>query len=183
MWKGALGAALLLVAAAAPVAAQDQGLDVTVAYQFQRVSCSDCGDAINAPLGFSLDAAGPLLSSLWSWVGQIDWSRKSESNVTETFSTFAAGVRWSSRQPSGAIPFLQVLLGATRDKGSVDVGNTTVTTSNTNFQFEVDGGAAFPISSDNKTSLVGQLGYRRVTQDPGLNNFRVVAGVRFNLGG
>ncbi len=180
-WMGTLGTLVVLVVAAVPAAAQDEGIDAAVAYQFQRVSCSDCGNATNFPAGFSLDAAGPL-GSLWSWVGQIDWSRKSESNVTTTLSSFAGGVRWSSRQPSGAIPFVQVLIGATRDKGSVEVGNTTITHSTTNFEFEVDGGAAYPITSDNKTSVVGELGYRRIAQDPGLNNVRLVAGVRFNLG-
>jgi hypothetical protein len=179
-------AAGLLIGAAAPVAAQSKGVDLTVGYQFQRLMCSGC-DSTNIPAGFSADVGGTIVPML-SWVGQVDWGRKSQtvvsSDVTTTITFFGGGVRWSPMQSSGMSPYLQVLVGATRDAFSNNVpvlGN--ISGSETKFTFDVDGGVALPISSDNKTSLVAQVGYRRIAEDLALNDIRFVVGARFKLGG
>jgi hypothetical protein len=165
----------LLVGAAAPVAAQSKGVDVTLGYQFQRVTCSGC-DSTNIPAGFSADVGG-MINSMWSWVGQVDLGRKSQTfgsvDLTNTLTFFGGGARWSQMQGSGVSPYLQVLLGGTRDTSA----------STTNFTFDVDGGVAVPISSDMKTSVVGQVGYRRIAEDTALNDIRLVLGVRFKIGG
>jgi hypothetical protein len=87
-------------------------------------------------------------------------------------STLAGGVRASTFGVFG-----QLLVGATRDSQSSDsAGHDSLT----KFEFELDGGVATPIA--NRTSLVGEAGYRHVAEDPSLNNFRLLVGIRFNLG-
>lgn len=171
---------LALVAIATPVAAQDRAIDVTAAYQFQRVSCSDCADATNVPAGFSLDVSGSLIP-MAGWVAQFDVSRKSsDGDATNSFTTFGVGGRWSGSS-SGTTPFVQALVGLSRNK--LEVG--TFSSSDTHLMVEVDGGVAVAVSSDRNTSIVGQIGYRRVAQDltSGLNILRIVVGVRVKLGG
>jgi hypothetical protein len=160
-------------------AAQDKGVDVTAAYQFQRISC--CGSSTNLPAGFSVDAAG-MVTPMLSWLGQVDLSRKSELSTTETLTSFAAGVRWSGRQTSGTTPFAQALVGAAHD--SFDVSNSVLSAGNsvTKLLFDIDGGIAFPITMNKRISAVGEIGYRRIAEDPGLNGVRILLGVRFKVG-
>jgi len=86
---------VMLVAASAlavPATAQE----LSFGYQVQRFS-SD-GDNVTAPFGVSFSVAGPSSGAL-SLVGQLDWSRKHESETvfgtsvdgTANFTAFAAG--------------------------------------------------------------------------------------------
>jgi hypothetical protein len=171
--------AILVLGAAGSVKAQDKGVDITAAYQYQRVSCSDCGDATNVPKGFSIDASGSLRPML-SWVGQIDWSRKTIDPSSVTLTSVGVGGRWSGPQMSAATPYVQVLIGFTHD--SFDSGSGGFGSGSENsFMFDIDGGVAVPITSDKRASVVGQVGYRRVAEDPGLNVIRVNVGVRFRI--
>src|ERR1700676_4699975 len=109
-----------------------------------------------------------MINSMRSWVGQFDLGRKSQTfgsvDLTNTLTFFGGGARWSQMQGSGVSPFLQVLVGGTRDSSA----------STTKFTFDVDGGVAVPISSAMKTSFGGQVGYRRIAEDTALNDIRLV---------
>jgi hypothetical protein len=178
-----IGAVLLLIGAASPVAAQSNGFEVEPFYQFQHSSCSDCGDAVNFPMGFGADVTG-MINPMWSWVGDLDFSRKSESavgvDITETVVFFGAGARWTKMQASGIAPFVQFMIGAARDSVDTDLFGSD---SQTKFGFDVDGGVRYPLGANNKTSLFGQIGYRRVQTDPGSNIIRLALGVSIKVGG
>src|SRR5262245_61778338 len=95
---------------AAPV----RGQELSFGYQVQHFSSE--GDSLNAPLGISLNFAAPT-SGMLSVVGQVDWSRKSESGTlfgtsleaTANFTTFAGGVRLSARGNPSVTPFMEAL--------------------------------------------------------------------------
>src|SRR5262245_52377263 len=104
----AVALVLAVAALAAPAAAQD----LSVGYQLQRFSGG--GDGTTVPLGLSVSVAGPV-SKTGAIVGQIDWSRKHQSEAvfgtsveaTATFVAFAGGVRHSARGNQNATPFVE----------------------------------------------------------------------------
>jgi hypothetical protein len=167
---------------AVPASAQN----VSFGYQFQHLS--NGGDGFNMPLGLNVDAAVPVGSRL-SIVGQVDWSRKSESETfvgtsveaTLSATTYGGGVRWTGRAPSVA-PYIDVLFGATHFSGNGNVAGVEVLSdSSTDAMFQVGGGVAVPL--DGATSVIGQFDYRRIfTDDEGTNSIRFVAGIRFGFG-
>jgi hypothetical protein len=175
-----VGVAMLVLGTAASASAQDKRFDLTAAYQYQHLSC--CDTSRNMGAGFNVDVAGKLTPML-QWVGQIDFSKHSDDDLgtSEKLTAYAAGVRWSAPATSFITPFAQVLLGAAHD--SFDVTNNVLSASNsqTKFLFDVDGGVAYPLTQTKTVSAVGEIGYRRIAEDPGLNGFRVVFGVRFKV--
>ncbi len=170
---------LVLAACAAPAAAQE----VSFGYQMQRFSSE--GDSVSAPFGVSLSIAGPTSGSL-SVVGQVDWSRKHESETvlgtsvagTANFAGFAGGVRWSGRSTPGATPFAEALFGVMRTSGSAQVAGVSVgSDSETNPMFEIGGGVAVPMAGP--LGVFGQVGYRRIfPDDSAVNGLRFVAGIQ-----
>jgi len=181
--------------AAAPAGAQE----ISLGYQWQRISVDAdeiSSDCCTAPVGINVDVSAPLTPAL-DFVGQLDWSRWSESQVilgtsvdaSLDFTTFGAGIRWSARRnrgARGATPYLQGLLGATHTSIGCDVGGfdcddvlTDDETSATDFMFQIGGGVAVPMGG---VSLVGQFDYRRILfEGEGANGIRFVAGVRVSL--
>jgi hypothetical protein len=175
-----------LVLAAAPASAQE----LSIGYQWQQFSAE--GDSITAPFGFNLDVAGPISPDL-DIVGQLDWSRKKEDEVifgtsvdaAAHFTTFGAGIRWSSRTNPGATPFVHALFGATRSSFSCEVAGVSCDeffdedTSRTDPMFQIGGGVVIPIGG---WGIVGQLDYRRIFgDDTGVNSIRLVGGVRLGI--
>jgi hypothetical protein len=178
--KRTVVALMLTVAASAPAAAQE----LLLGYQVQRFG-SD-GDSVTAPLGVSVSVAGPR-SRAARLVGQVDWSRKRESetllgtsfDATADFTAFAGGVRVGGVTRTGAEPFFDVLFGAIRSSGSARVAGQSVgSASETDPMFEVGGGVAVPVGGG-ALGVFGQLAYRRVFADgTGVNGARFVAGIR-----
>ena len=175
-------AVVLLMGAAAPVAAQ--GFEWTAAYQFQRLTCGDCGDPFNMPAGFYVDVARRIMPNL-HLVGQSDWSRKRESETfggtrfesTSTLSTFGAGARWMSQTSPKATPFIQALVGVTHESDKQTAAGFSESHSENNRMVQFGGGVTVPVSGN--IGVVGQLDYRRIfTEDQGVNSIRFVAGIR-----
>ncbi len=102
--------AVLTVGMAVPAAAQD----VSVGYQFQRITDEP---GLNLPAGFNVDASFPLGISGLRAMGQVDWSRKSESERiggttvegSTTLTAYGGGVRWGGVASGRAAPFVQVV--------------------------------------------------------------------------
>ena len=175
---------LVVVGAVRPVVAQD----LSVGYQFQRLSAA--GDSLNLPAGFDVDISAPILGDV-RVVGQFDWSRRTESKVilgttlegTSTFSTFGGGVRWTSHANPSATPFIQLVVGATResDKGKIaGVSFSGADFSATDTMMQFGGGVAVPLNK--RVSAVGQFDYRRIfTKNPRTNSIRFVGIIRFVL--
>ena len=172
--------------AAVPASAQE----LSLGYQWQRISADDENQSL--PLGFNIDVAGPITPTL-DIVGQLDWSRRSESETifgtsvdfSTSLTTFGGGIRWSSRTNPSATPFVQALFGATRASFSCEVAGTecddfiSEDTSETNAMFQVGGGVAFPMGA---WSPFGQFDYRRIfVEDEGVNSVRFVIGVRLGI--
>jgi hypothetical protein len=172
--------ALTLVAVAAfavPAGAQN----LSLGYQVQRFSSE--GDSVNAPFGFSLSVAG---SGPLTLVGQVDWSRKHESQVllgtsvdaTANFTAFAGGIRMSGQDRHSASPFVDLLFGAMRSSGSANVAGEKIDGgSETDKMLQLGGGVSVPMSGG--LGFFGQLDYRRVfATDAHVNVVRFVAGIR-----
>ena len=172
--------------AAVPASAQE----VSLGYQWQRISVDDESESL--PLGFNIDVAGPISPTL-DIVGQLDWSRKSESetifgtsvDTTISLTTFGGGIRWNSRANPSMTPFVQALFGATRTSFSCEVGGVDCDdfigddTSSTDPMFQIGGGVAIPMGA---WSAVGQIDYRRIfAEDEGANSIRLVFGVRLGI--
>lgn len=166
---------------AAPASAQD----LSLGYQFQRFSGD--GDSINAPLGINADVAYPVSGPL-SVVGQFDWSRKSESetvfgtsvDATANFTAVGGGVRYAMASSSRLKPYLQALIGLMHTSFDSNVAGQSFFSESTNDAlFQVGAGVTAPMG---RVNLLGQIDYRRVFSDSGVNVLRVVAGVRIPLG-
>ena len=181
-----------LTVAATPAGAQE----ISLGYQWQRISVDAdeiSSDCCTAPFGINFDISAPISPAL-DFVGQLDWSRWSESEIvlgtsvdaSLDFTTFGAGLRWSARGNQGATPYLHGLLGATHTSIGCEVGGfdcddvlTDDETSTTNFMFQIGGGVAVPMGG---VSLIGQFDYRRIFfEGEGANSIRFVAGVRVSV--
>jgi len=166
---------------AAPV----RGQELSFGYQVQHFSSE--GDSLNAPLGISLNFAAPT-SGMLSVVGQVDWSRKSESGTlfgtsleaTANFTTFAGGVRLSARGNPSVTPFMEALFGVMRSSGSANIAGANVGSgSETDPVLQLGGGVAVPVAGG--FGIFGQVDYRRVFPDgTGVNVVRFVAGARLS---
>ena len=175
---------VLVVGAGRPVVAQD----LSVGYQFQRLSAA--GDSLNLPAGFNVDISVPILGDL-RVLGQFDLSRRTESKVilgttlegTSTFATFGGGVRWTSHANPSATPFIQLVVGATRESDTGKIAGVSFSGADftaTDAMMQVGGGAAVPLSK--RVSAVGQFDYRRIfTKDLGTNSIRFVGSIRFMI--
>ena len=186
-----------IVLAAVPASAQE----LSLGYQWQRFSLAidDSGDfgdldeSLTAPLGFNFDVAIPIPGNL-DVVGQLDWSRWSESadifgttiSASANFTTFGGGIRWSSLASPRVTPFVQGLFGATRVTLGCEVTGfdcddfleelSGQDTSATDLMFQFGGGVAIPMGG---WSVVGQLDYRRFfAEDESISSIRFVGGIR-----
>ncbi len=91
----------------------------------RRTFCDCC----TAPFGINFDAAFPITPAI-DVVGQLDWSRWSDSevifgtsvDVAADFTTFGGGIRWSARGNPSATPFLHALIGAVHTSLGCEVG-------------------------------------------------------------
>jgi hypothetical protein len=180
--------AALLVGATA--SAQDMPLpELSLGYQFQRFSGGG-RESFTVPKWANVDLAYPIGRSRLSVVGQYDFGRKAETrtengtdlDLTSTFNTFGFGVRWTA--PTGGVrPFVQMLGGAQRfyfSESLKDVDQSERDSeSGTDALFQVGGGVAVPLNR--KWSLLGQVDYRRIFADEGINNVRFVGGFRLGI--
>ena len=180
--KGLVVALMLSVAAlATPAAAQE----LSLGYQMQRFSSE--GDSLNAPFGVNVSLAGPG-SGAMSVVGQVDWSRRQESqavlgtsiDATATFAAFAGGLRWSGRGSQSATPFFDALFGVMRTSGSAHIAGEKIgSASETDPMLQLGGGVSVPIAG--ALGAFGQFDYRRIFADGvGVNAVRFVAGIRLS---
>jgi len=189
-----------IVLAAVPASAQE----LSLGYQWQRFSLSidDSGDfgdfgafdeSLTAPLGLNVDLAIPIPGNL-DVVGQLDWSRWSESagilgtsvSASANFTTFGGGIRWSSLASPSVMPFVQGLFGATRVTFGCDVTGFNCEdileefleqdASATDLMFQFGGGVAIPMGG---WSVFGQLDYGRFfAEDESISSIRFVGGIR-----
>ena len=174
--------ALSTVGMAVPVAAQD----VSFGYQFQRIT-DDPG--LNLPAGFNVDASFPLGSGGLRALGQVDWSRKSESgrvlgtsyDAASTLTAYGGGVRWATTG-GGASPFAQVVIGAMRSSFTCSVASFDICgdSSSTDLMMQIGGGVAVSLSST--VAIVGQFDYRRIFfEGEAGNTVRFVGGIRLGV--
>jgi hypothetical protein len=177
-----LTVAALTVGVALPAAAQD----VSVGYQFQRVSN---GRRLNLPAGFNVDASFPVGSGLRA-LGQLDWSRKSVSETigetsvedSTTLIAYGGGIRWGGVGNGGTAPFIQLVLGAMRASDSCTISGVDLCDepSESDLMMQVGGGIARPFTP--AIALVGQVDYRRIfAEGSARNTFRIVGGIRLKL--
>jgi hypothetical protein len=177
--------------AAVPARAQN----VSIGYQWQNVSVDDAEDftdCCNAPFGINFDAGFPITPSI-DVIGQLDWSRWSDSEVIlgssvdahADFTVYGGGIRWSGRGNPSATPFVHGLLGAVHTGLGCEVAGIDCEdviggdTSATNFMFQVGGGVVVPVGG---VGVVGQFDYRRFFfEDQGANSIRFVVGIRVGL--
>jgi hypothetical protein len=173
--------AVLTVGMALPAAAQD----VSVGYQFQRITD---GDGLNLRAGFNVDASFPIGYRRLRAMGQVDWSRKSESERiggttvegSTTLTTYGAGVRWAPSAKGS--PFAQVIIGAMRASASCTIAGVDLCDepAESDLMVQVGGGVAVPLTAT--MALVGQVDYRRIFYEGEAGNtFRIVGGIRLNL--
>jgi len=172
---------LTSVLVAAPAAAQSKPIDLTpkpidltVGYQ-SRASCFDCG-----PTGGFSAEVGRSIAPRWNWVGAFDTSHQRLDDKHVSWLTFfGGGARWNPRvSANGVKPFAQVLVGATRRTVDVDDFGSL---SAVKFAVGLDGGVVVPLNQN--TSLVGELGLRRIQTAVGTNiTPRMVIGVRRSVG-
>lgn len=176
--------------AASPARAQN----VSVGYQWQHVSVDnqeDFVDCCTAPFGINFDAGFPITPTI-DVIGQLDWSRWSDSEVifgtsvdgSVDFTAFGGGIRWTARGNPGVKPFAHALLGAVHTKlgcevGGINCGDIFGDTSATNFMLQFGGGVVVPVSG---IGVVGQFDYRRFFyEDQGANSIRFVVGIRVGM--
>jgi Outer membrane protein beta-barrel domain len=147
---------------------------VGIGYQFVHFN-ADIG-GLNYPIGFNVDVSGPLPGSHGiGIVGELGWSRHSETAFTENQVAFDGGVRGSFPAGTTSAAYLQATFG-------VQHGSSTGGFSTTDALFAIDGGVN--ISAGTVGDFFVQGGYRRVFYEgSGENAFRVVVGVRVPVGG
>jgi hypothetical protein len=175
--KVAIALLLTVAALATPAAAQE----LSVGYQVQRFSGD--GDSLNVPFGLNISLAGA--GSLTA-VGQLDWSRKHESetfigtsvDATANFAAFAGGVRLSGHYNPSATPFVEALFGLMRTSGSANIAGEKIDGgSTTDPLLQVGGGVSVPMGGP--FGVFGQVDYRRIfADDARVNGVRFVAGIR-----
>jgi Outer membrane protein beta-barrel domain len=190
MWvtRFAFGIVALLLTSAA--SAQDVPLPaLSFGYEFQRFSGD--GESLNVPKWVNVDFAYPLARAPISVIGQYDYGQTTETatqlgtqfDVRSTFNTYAFGVRWTAPITAGTQPFVQVLSGAQRYyfrqslAGAPDFETDSDWGTDALFQF--GGGIAVPLTR--RWSALGQIDYRRIFADEGVNNVRFVAGFRLSV--
>jgi hypothetical protein len=178
-------AAMSLMIAAAPAAAQTPQSEVSVGYQALHVP------DLWFPAGFAIDGAYNLTDQV-GVVGEFGWSRKSASAdagiATAEGSlnayTFAGGVRVSGRGYAPVTPFAQVLVGGLHASGSASIsaGGVTVGASDSTTEFMVQPGAGVVVPVGTNVGVVGQIDYRRVFfKNAGENEYRIFAGIRLGM--
>ena len=173
---------------AIPASAQS----VSIGYQWQHLSGDDDDESFTAPFGINFDAAFPITPAI-DVVGQLDWSRWSDSEIilgtgvdaSANFTTFGGGIRWSARGNPSATPYVHALLGGVNASFACEVGGISCDDvleeedfSATDFMFQVGGGVVVPVGG---IGILGQFDYRRFFFEGGANSIRFVVGIRVGL--
>jgi hypothetical protein len=156
-------------------------VDLSVGYQFTHTP------DVNLPLGFGVNVALPF-NDMLSVVGEFAWGRNSNADilglstsVSQTLTTFGAGVRWNAPASDQFTPYIQVLGGAARAAvGDLTFAGTTIPgTSDTKFMLQPGVGVSAGFGGGVRG--FGEVDYRRVFADPGENEFRLLVGVTFRI--
>jgi hypothetical protein len=178
----------MLVGSTNPVAAQttaEPTFELGAAYQWLHVT-GDEGDSF--PFGLAVDAArywGPLGLAI-----EGGWSRDSAEvpaigevpgvSVSSNWFHAGAGPRFAVRTPGAFRPYVQVLLGFSTIRSSVDItGVGEDSDSTTAFMIQPSGGVTMVLGDG--WGLFGDIGYRRSFFDTGSNEVRVLFGARMIL--
>jgi hypothetical protein len=139
------------------------------------------------PYGLSVDIA--INAGALGFVAEGGWSRRSEShdvdNVQFDFWHAGAGVRWSRQVNRRFRPYAQFLMGAAFHDVSGSIAGIDQSDTTAHFMWQPGGGVNFALN--NRLGIFGAVDYRRVLLDEdtegdsGLNEIRLVVGVRFML--
>jgi hypothetical protein len=157
-----------------PIDLTSKPIDLTLGYE-SRASCFDCGSTG----GFSAEI-GRSIAPRWNWIGAFDTLHQQlDDKHVSSLTFFGGGARWTPRgSANGLKPFAQVLVGATRRTVDVDDFGSL---SEVKFAVGLDGGVVVPLNQ--YTSLVGELGLRRIRTPVGTNiTPRTVIGIRCSVG-
>ncbi len=120
------------------------------------------------------------LSDSAALVGEVGGNYKTIEGIDLSVTTLMGGFKFAGHG-SGATPFLQVLAGAARAKGSV--GGLGVDVSATNTKFAVQPGIGLDLRLSDAVDLRIGGDYRRIfTEHEGTNEFRGYAGLVFKIG-
>jgi opacity protein-like surface antigen len=153
------------------------GIEVAAGYSFLH----DQELEENLPLGWVVSVAGPANAPL-SIVGEVGGNYKTLSalgvDVTLRVHSFLAGVKVASRTGPGVTPFGQILAGAARFSGDVNVAGFGVGTSETGFALQPGGGVDVGVGARAAVRLEGDYRLVRVEGSNG-NEWRFVVGVVF----
>jgi hypothetical protein len=187
----ALGIIALAFAGIVPASAQESALpELSVGYEFQRFSGGG-RESFIVPRWANVDFSYPIGGTPISAVGQYDFARKAETlmefgtelDAATTFNTYAFGVRWTAPIYAGIRPFVQLLGGGQRfyfREDLKDVGGAERYSEwGTDAMLQFGGGVAVPLTR--KWSVLGQMDYRRIFADEGINNVRLVTGFRLGI--
>jgi Outer membrane protein beta-barrel domain len=153
-----IGAATVVLASSAAYAQGIQKPEVGVGYQYGSAKQSGDDQRTNFPGGFYVDFSGELpvksMPVVWRWIGQIDGSFKGSEGSEESIKLwgYGGGVNFGFPTSSKVNPYGQVMIGG----GHVSQGSFSAN----GFQFDIEGGAKFPISG----KISGRAGvvYRRL---------------------
>jgi hypothetical protein len=183
--------ASVLVGGSVPAGAQDMPLpELSLGYEFQQYSGGGV-ESFTVPKWANVDLAYPIGRLPISVVGQYDFGRRAETrtelgtelDLTSTFNTYGFGVRWTAATDARVRPFVQLLGGAQRfylSESLKDVqGSERDSESGTDALVQFGGGIAVPLNR--KWSLLGQVDYRRIFTDEGINILRFVGGFRVGI--
>ena len=159
--------------------------ELAAAYQYLHVSVSgeDDTDVSNSfPFGLAVDAArywGPL-----GLVAEGGWATDSAEvpglSVTNNFFHIGAGPRFALHTAGRVRPYVQVLVGASILRGSVEEeGFPDISDTESAFMVQPGVGATFVMGDG--WGLFGDVAYRRSFFDTGSNEIRVLFGARMIL--
>jgi len=177
-WKIAgsflFGLILTGVVARPALAQSAETAPVTLDIGYQYLHASAAGATLSYPGGFDVAVAGTVAGP-WSIVGDIGWSRHSNTGLgtntnTDAFA-YGAGLRWSAGNVAHAKLYAQMLVGGETD--AVTYQPTAV-----NVMLQPGVGVAAPLG---RVGVYAQVDYRRVWTSIAQNDVRVVAGVRLPL--
>ena len=184
-WVGAALVCLMVVAFAAPAAAQPKA-DVSVGYNYLQVKQADESDSEKIPKGWYADVAGNV-TPMVGIVFQVSGNYKTfdDEGFKLKFHTFLFGVRAGSS--SGTVRgFGQVLVGGAKLNGT-EIGGPGKA-NETDLTYQVGGGVNI-VGSGPVGARIAVDYFRVQAKDSGevldgesLNGFRFAVGVTFGVG-
>jgi hypothetical protein len=180
------------LSSASLASAQSKGISASIGYEALHVDnnpCTGC-DWNWYQYGFNVDAAkawrGPL-----ALLGEFAWSRHPFGDAENpqihiggmNALDLGGGVRWTAKGRGKLTPYAQATLGYHKDYASGPksedlIGFVGPNLPESAFMVHPAGGVFVPVSP--AWGFIGQIGYRRVFSNEGINGFHVVAGVRLH---